>query len=173
MSLLRCHFQSYNSYKREQCEEHWLSLTAAELNLLSSEAESPKNSMPISNVPMAPNPVQMMYAVLTGIALWAKYKNTPLNVMLIIAKEIQAQKRSGWVPESVNPNGHPISKIAAIMRNSQCILIRDCRLILRNWYWLTRVCHQRLPSSINIEFWELNDNPYLAFWRVFFLNLGK
>ena len=123
MNLFWCQFQTYNTYKRQQCEEHWLSLTAAELNLLSSEAESPKNSMPISNVPMAPNPVQMMYAVLTGIALWAKYKNTPLNVMLIIAKEIQAQKRSGWVLESVNPNGHPISKIAAIMRNSQCILI--------------------------------------------------
>ena len=103
----------------------------------------------------------MMYAVLTGIALWAKYKNTPLNVMLIIAKEIQARKRSGWVPESVNPNGHPISKIAAIMRNSQCILIRDCRLILRNWYWLTRVCHQRLLSSAFFL-------RFVVFWAVFY-----
>ena len=51
--------------------------------------------MPISNVPMAPNPVQMMYAVLTGIVLWAKYRNTPLSAMLTIAKMIHVQKRSG------------------------------------------------------------------------------
>ena len=38
-------------------------------NILNSDAESPKKNMPINNVPMAPNPVQMMYAVLTGIAL--------------------------------------------------------------------------------------------------------
>ena len=68
-SWVRCQFQSYNSYECQQCEEHWLSLTAAELNLLSSEAESPKNSMPISKVPIAPNPVQIIYAVLTGISL--------------------------------------------------------------------------------------------------------
>ena len=64
-------------------------------NILSSEAESPKNSMPISNVPMAPKPVQMMYAVLTGIVLWAKYRNTPLSAMLTTAKMIHFQKRSG------------------------------------------------------------------------------
>lgn len=38
-------------------------------NILSNEAESQKNSVPISKVPMAPNPVQIMYAVLTGIVL--------------------------------------------------------------------------------------------------------
>ena len=114
MNLFWCQFQTYNTYKRQQCEEHWLSLTAAELNLLSSEAESPKNSMPISKVPIAPNPVQIIYAVLTGISLWAQYKNTPLNAMLIMAKVIHVQKRSGWMLESLNPNGHPISKIAAI-----------------------------------------------------------
>ena len=64
-------------------------------NILNNEAESPKKRMPISKVPIAPNPVQMMYAVLTGIALWAKYRNTPLNAMLMIANVIQTQKRSG------------------------------------------------------------------------------
>ena len=38
-------------------------------NILSSEAESPNNSMPISKVPIARNPVQIIYAVLTGISL--------------------------------------------------------------------------------------------------------
>lgn len=64
-------------------------------NILNSDAESPKKNMPINNVPMAPNPVQMMYAVLTGIVLCAKYRNTPLSAMLTIAKVIQVQKRSG------------------------------------------------------------------------------
>ena len=78
--------------------------------------------MPISNVPMAPKPVQMMYAVLTGIVFCAKYRNSPLNVMLMMAKEIQVQKRSGCVSDNLNPNGHPISKIAAMMSSSQCML---------------------------------------------------
>ena len=64
-------------------------------NILNSDAESPKKNMPINNVPMAPNPVQMMYAVLTGIVLCAKYRNTPLSAMLTIAKVIHVQKRSG------------------------------------------------------------------------------
>ena len=51
--------------------------------------------MPISKVPIAPNPVQIIYAVLTGIALWAQYKNTPRNAMLIMAKVSHVQKRSG------------------------------------------------------------------------------
>lgn len=78
--------------------------------------------MPINKVPMAPNPVQMMYAVLTGMVLWAKYRNTPLNVMLTMAKEIQSQKRSGCVPDNLNPNGHPISKIDAMMSSNQFML---------------------------------------------------
>lgn len=73
----------------------------------------------MSNVPMAPNPVQMIYAVLTGIARCAKYRNTPLNAMLTTANVILVQKRSGWELESLKPNGHPISKTAAIISNNQ------------------------------------------------------
>ena len=39
-----------------------------------------------------------------------------------MAKVIHVQKRSGCVLERLNPNGHPISKIAAMMRSSQCML---------------------------------------------------
>lgn len=92
-------------------------------NILDNDAESPKKSMPISNVPMAPNPVQTMYAVLTVIVLWAKYRNTPLKVMQMTAIEIQNQKRSGCVPDNLNPSGHPISKIAAVMSSNQSMIV--------------------------------------------------
>ena len=40
-------------------------------SILWSDAESPKNVAPMMNVPNAPAPVQMMYAVLTGIVFCA------------------------------------------------------------------------------------------------------
>ena len=40
-----------------------------------------------------------------------------------------------------------LSKAEAIRCRVFIDVIRDCRLILRNWYWLTRECHQRLPLS--------------------------
>ena len=64
-------------------------------SILMIEALSLKQQMPRRKVPIAPMPVQMMYAVLTGIVLWAKYRKTPLNAILTIAKFIQVQKRSG------------------------------------------------------------------------------
>lgn len=46
-----------------------------------SVTPSLKNTIPRMNVPIAPRPVHTQYAVLIGMFLCAKYKNTPLRTM--------------------------------------------------------------------------------------------
>ena len=85
-------------------------------SILSTDAESPKQKMPIKNVPIAPIPVHIMYAVLMGIVRWARYKNMPLRAMLSAPSPIKVQNLSAWRSASLNPNGHPTSKSAAMKR---------------------------------------------------------
>lgn len=75
---------------------------------------------PIANVHAAPIPVQIAYAVPTGISFCAKYKKTPLSVIVITAKIIH---KTLWVDRDAIfiPNGQPISNIAAINKYIQLI----------------------------------------------------
>lgn len=84
-------------------------------NSLAMLAESLKNKIPISKVPVAPIPVHIAYAVPIGMLFCACHKNNPLNPIDITAKTIQ---RNLWpvVCDNLNPRGHPISNIPAITR---------------------------------------------------------
>lgn len=68
---------------------------------------------PIKNVHAAPIPVQIAYAVPTGISFCAIYKKTPLKVIVMIAKSIH-HILWGEIDAIFIPNGQPTSNIAAM-----------------------------------------------------------
>ena len=76
--------------------------------------ESPKISIPITAVPMAPIPVQIAYPVPIDIDFRAKESKYRLNIMnpAVIALGMS------WVKPSVNfnPTAHPISIVPARTR---------------------------------------------------------
>ena len=80
-----------------------------------------KNITPIKKVQDAPIPVQIAYAVPTGISFCARYKNTPLKPITIIEKIIH--KTFAELTEAIfKPNGQPTSKTAAINKYIQPLL---------------------------------------------------